>query len=596
MSAVVVEDRPDVNEADLNEEVEDHSDYTESEEEDGPEDGPEAQFREAVNLVLTRGESFKNPEALYEFLFKYRDVLEYSSPVSGTLLHSIAGTMPEEHSNIAALAKRLIQEHPSLLCKVNSEGMTPVSMALVYASRQLIRMLLRTCADDSNCRRALEEALQVPDAEGRTALHHLSMVLSKFKTSLILKVLAFATDEALGVQDGSGRTPLHCVVSSDHGWRSKSEVVRYFLKRDNEMQESSRSRHSSKEPAHTFLDVMDASGLSVYQSLLSYRERREMRNKLSNSDEHRLIPIMERSKRWSSVQEAQGSDRKNVAQKAELMRLPVERSGGQAANTSLTRKYSQELVGEVKPVVTESKLRKYPEINQDFAETSSRIAQLIKLHYIQTRDIAKASRFLYGDNTEGKTHRGLCQVSCLNTKIADIQLYFNYTGGPSEVKRPQFEATFDVTRFCDILKFVAFPASVSVIQDTRLASNISMTRTAGFGRRDMEFFSEWLRRKGVRHIISMQVYDFNPCHSDKSIVSVLQPFKIYDLDWRKIDLDPRTIQEACNEVQRLTLWWSGNNTTLRAWSEPNGLPALPHLKRIRICLPREIQVRCSITP
>lgn len=179
---------------------------------------------------------------------------------------------------------------------------------------------------------------------------------------------------------------------------------------------------------------------------------------------------------------------------------------------------------------------------------------------------------------------------------ADIQLYFNYTGGPPEVKKGQFEATFAATRFCDILKFVSFPASVSVIQDTRLGSNVSMTRTAGHGRRDMEFFSDWLQRKGVRHIISMQVYDFNPCHSDKSIGSVLRSFKIEDLDWRKIDLDPRTIQEACNEVQRLTLWWSGNNTALRAWSEPNGLPALPHLKEIRICLPREIQVRCSITP
>lgn len=159
------------------------------------------------------------------------------------------------------------------------------------------------------------------------------------------------------------------------------------------------------------------------------------------------------------------------------------------------------------------------------------------------------------------------------------------------MKRRQFEAAFKSTRFCDVLKFVAFPSSVSVIQDTRLANNVSMTRAAGFGRRDMEFFSEWLQRKGVTHIISMQVYDYSPCHSDKSIAAVLQPFKIEELDWRKIDLDPLTIQTACKEVRSLTLWWSGNNTSLRAWSEPTGLPALPHLERLRICLPTEIQVR-----
>lgn len=402
MSAVLLEELPDVNEADLDEEVEDHSDYSDSEQKDGP----EAQFREAVNIIRTRNESFKDPEALYEFLFKYRDILEYSSPVYGTLLHSIARTTPEEYSNIAALAKRLIQEHPQLLCKVDGEGLTPVSMASNHASRQLVRMLLRTCADDPNCRHALEEALQVPDSEGRTALHHLSRAPSKFKASLILKVLAFATDEALGVQDGSGRTPLHCIVSSDHGWRSKSEVVQYFLTRDDEIQESSPSRHSSREPVHTFLDVMDASGLSVYQCLLSYMESRKRRNKLPNSDEHRLIPLMQSPKGSSRVPEAQGSDTKNDAEKPDSMRLQAERSGGQAANISLVRKDSLALAGEARPAVTESKLRRYAEISRESAEIFSSIAQLIKLHYIQTRDIARASRFLYGDNTEGKTHRG----------------------------------------------------------------------------------------------------------------------------------------------------------------------------------------------
>ncbi|KAL1882837.1 hypothetical protein Daus18300_000475 [Diaporthe australafricana] len=539
-----MEEHSDVDEADLHEEIEDDSedveDYSDETESD-LEHGSEAQFSQAVNTIRTRSESFKYPEALYEFLYKYRDILEYSSPVSGTLLHSIASTTPEEYSDVAALAQRLIQEHPQLLCETDGERLTPLSMALVEARRHFIVTILRICSDDPNCSRALGEALQVGDRHGRTALHHLSRNPSRFKASLIVKVLSFATDGALALKDEGGRTPLYHVIKSERWRRSTIEVIKYFLARDAAAQEMSRTRELSSESIHTFLDVIDDHGLSAYEFLVPFEKNQRDRPKMKPP----------------------GPERNNDAEEPESMRPVTDRTSDQVANTSLVREYRQRLTGEVSTAVTESKI-------------CSEIAELLKLHYIRTRDIAKASRFLYGDNAE------------------DIQLYFNYTGGPAEVKMPQFEAAFHATKFCDTLKFVAFPSSVSVVKDSSLASNISAKRAAGFGRRDMEFFAKWLQRKGVKHIMSMQVYDFNPCHSDESIGAVLQRFQIEDLDWRKIDLDPRTVQKACNEVRSLILWWSGNNTTLRAWSEPTGLPALLYLKRIRICLPREIQAADSM--
>lgn len=110
----------------------------------------------------------------------------------------------------------------------------------------------------------------------------------------------------------------------------------------------------------------------------------------------------------------------------------------------------------------------------------------------------------------------------------------------------------------------------------------------------MAFFFQWLSDKGVRHIISVQVYDYGPSpHADECIENALSRFEIESLDWRKVDLDPRTIRQACPKLRELTLWWSGNNTTLRAWSEPAGLSSMPHLEKIRVNLPREIEVSGS---
>lgn len=378
------------------------------------EDIPEAQFNAAVKVIQTRHEAFNDPETLYEFLFKYRDVLEYSSPVSGTLLHFIAKTMPEDESGVDPLARRLIQEHPQILCKSNSKGSTPVSMAVVGKQRQLVRTILRTCSDDPTCRQALEEALKIPDSDGKTVLHHSSRFPSRFKVSL-QKLMAFATNESLRIQDGSGRTPLHYVVSSDRWRPSLLDTVEYFLARDNVTQESSRNREHSSEPAHTFLDVIDGSGHSVYQCLLSsmkMHEDMETYKELHNRFKPVFKSPMSQRQLWTSIQETRRPYWKNYAEIPESRSQVSERPSDPAANKSLVREDRQGLAEQVRSAAPKSKDRDVT----GFVEISSKIAQRLKLHYVRTRDIARASRFLYGDNTEGEICERIRRSSSLNTR------------------------------------------------------------------------------------------------------------------------------------------------------------------------------------
>ncbi|PNP41525.1 hypothetical protein TGAMA5MH_06626 [Trichoderma gamsii] len=169
-------------------------------------------------------------------------------------------------------------------------------------------------------------------------------------------------------------------------------------------------------------------------------------------------------------------------------------------------------------------------------------------------------------------------------------------------------------KFDSVLQYVAFP-EVQVqtkgrqADSEREAEEISGVRQIGVsGRKDMKYFFDWLYNKGVRHIITLSVEEIpgEKVHSDRAIQESLERFTIERLDWRKPDLDPVTIlhigskaagtqtftndnenstQPIPQQLRQLSLKWSGSNSVLRAWSEPEGLPLLPRLQRIYIYKP-----------
>jgi hypothetical protein len=97
----------------------------------------------------------------------------------------------------------------------------------------------------------------------------------------------------------------------------------------------------------------------------------------------------------------------------------------------------------------------------------------------------------------------------------------------------------------------------------------------------VEFF-DWLRNeKKVIRIVKVIVDDSSkPAHSDEAIVEALGGFHIEELHWHKMDLDPETILAVNKRIRELYLRWSGSNTALRAWSEPQGLRCLERLTTV----------------
>jgi hypothetical protein len=185
-------------------------------------------------------------------------------------------------------------------------------------------------------------------------------------------------------------------------------------------------------------------------------------------------------------------------------------------------------------------------------------------------------------------------------------------------------------QFDRVLQYVTFPCVEVIMKgpeaDRQRKAELKdpgLRQVGPLGRKDLQYFFEWLYQKGVRHIIRVSVEDSGDSgekvHSDQAIQKSLEKFIVEHLDWRKTDLDPETILrvsskvvreppswkakkteepkvEAVQQLTQLHLKWSGSNAVLRGWSEPEGLAMLPHLRQICLSPPPTDKVRTFSLP
>lgn len=156
-------------------------------------------------------------------------------------------------------------------------------------------------------------------------------------------------------------------------------------------------------------------------------------------------------------------------------------------------------------------------------------------------------------------------------------------GFPEEVSEDKIEELRNLV-FEDTLQYVAIP-KLKIIR--RVISSKFLKRSTipeGKGRTDLEVLFRWLRGKGVERILQLYVDDQEePSHSDEAIERCFKDIRVLDLwDWHKADIDAETIFNAAPEVSSVCLHWAGNNGTLRAWSEPDGLNRLKKLKQVTV--------------
>jgi len=185
------------------------------------------------------------------------------------------------------------------------------------------------------------------------------------------------------------------------------------------------------------------------------------------------------------------------------------------------------------------------------------------------------------------------------THCPDINLCFDYSEAPKRILRESFKQSYDHMTFDDVLRYVTFrrielQKPIQTTTESKLLKKLPQKPKPGRGRDDLTFFFDWLYKKKVRHILKVTVDDLeDPPHSDEAIVESLKRFEVETLDWRRIDLCPETLYQACRNVREVYLRWSGNRAVLRAWGELEGLPKLPKLEKVHLVWNPEQVYKCQ---
>ncbi|KAK2010069.1 hypothetical protein LZ32DRAFT_589032 [Colletotrichum eremochloae] len=327
------------------------------------------------------------------------------------------------------------------------------------------------------------------------------------------------------------------------------------------------------------------------------RRRQELREKEEREHQERKAREEKNQQERDGARSIQFRDGKERLDEtvADRPKLQVSLIGTDPApNTPLKRVGTQrfdavDVKKKEKKTTSSKKASKKPD-PEVLAKNSAQILRMLKLHYMRTRSIKMATSFLYGKNIQ-----------------EDMQICFDYEGLPSEIQDHVFLERFgrdsqSGIRFDEVLMYVRFPI-VAVERSGRRAP-----KPRALGRQDMEFFFDWLYKKGVRRILKVEVDDSGKIpHSDQAIQNSLEKIVVEHLDWQKTDLDPQVICQisskaeavgfdtSCegvlyrtnNGLREVTLKWSGNNAVLRAWSDIEGLPQLPQLEVVNLNVPAQ---------
>lgn len=427
---------------DSEEELDDHSgldtddDYDDDDEE---EIDSRARFRIATTAMENRHQTFSEPQALYDFLYEFRDVIGLVMEDSNTFLHValrfINNRSDVRSSNMMPLIQSIVKDHPILLTKRNSDGVTPLYMAISTRKPLLIEAMLSECTEYPEWLIAVQDAIEIPCVEQKSkSCLHIAFQLA-IRERVVIKLVTIARDEALALQDHYGRTPLHYAMVSR---RPSLATIRLFIQRDEYILDK-RQPENTVSPV-IFLDIVDKEGNSVYRhhqtsSLMMDNKRAapsEKDVKLKSAYDMNKNTTMERQKVPDREREEIGPKRQSIIQKLENRRAsPREKDVkpksspyiGKGATKeilnvldrardeislkhqiSVDRPLEKEKTGLVnaKQVIEKKEETERTPKKQAPAEDWDMILKELKLHYMRTRNGIMVESFLYGSNINGQ--------------------------------------------------------------------------------------------------------------------------------------------------------------------------------------------------
>ncbi|KAB2568871.1 hypothetical protein DBV05_g12452 [Lasiodiplodia theobromae] len=444
---------------------------------------------------------------------------------------------------------------------------------------------------------AFDKIVRMKDSDSNNSLHD---ALNKEDPSRIAPELIQKInnpDEVLCELNGKGLSPLHIAVEYQQCTPSQLGIVKALIERSNKVLEVNvpptepgqrsvylhheKTRREAERTSHVNLNVESRQkpGGSVND--------REVLNPPKEPPHNN--PIM----RSSAAPHKTTSTETNLSYLAGKMPQGFEnqdfykfRRSSITKNIAFTDKGINE-VGQLAdaPGQTKAWISKHEDKKEKVTEPSANaIRDLLKLRFMcGQKNSEKIDSFLYGPNPEK-------------------EIQFIHPEGPNAKTSHQIlEGMKPYLHFEDTLQYVKIPF-LRAEKSVRTSSLKLSPRTSSKGRDDYLAVFKWLKDKGVKRIVDLEVDDYKeffpgdekavPSHSDEAIEKALVGIEVLrSWTWRKPDLSSELIFRRAPEISQLTLHWSGNDAILRSWSEVEGLRKLQNLKKVVILAQQGLETR-----
>ncbi|KAI0407365.1 hypothetical protein F4802DRAFT_19209 [Xylaria palmicola] len=228
------------------------------------------------------------------------------------------------------------------------------------------------------------------------------------------------------------------------------------------------------------------------------------------------------------------------------------------------------------------------------------LSEFLRMHYTGTRPDLDARDVIYGRGADGWAKN----------------LYFDARGLQETTKILELLDRMKAGGFGATLSYVSIPAirhaptSPLQTENFDLPDQSAPPENPRLGRTDLIGVFDKLRELKVTYIWRLDVEDrVRPSHTDAAIERAIQgkdstmkqeaatnpettmkqdlkrPISIHTWDWRKLDLSTDVIAFAAPAVKVVHLYWSGNQTVLKAWGCSEGIPTLHSITDVeKICI------------
>ncbi|KAK2041785.1 hypothetical protein LZ31DRAFT_501822 [Colletotrichum somersetense] len=475
--------------------------------------------------------------------------------------------------NLTWLMTRAIFKLPHLMGVMDNSKRTPLTVALSRNNGMFTYAACNNLPPPATL--SLTKALRsecVKNREMATCLHTAldSTFDSEERRETIIKTMCkFVPKEMFTIEDPQGRVPLHLAIEYERCCKAQIGIVDEMLLQGPEALTVEFTPPFSDRP------------LSIYQYF--ERSRRRAAKPSATQQKKTLQNIATYGKGPRDTPSSLKVESKSIESRTEngameppplpdarvdrvesgLPRresFPTATLGGNETPRSNERKARVSTVTRTSGGSAQNAIEQALQKEEDREKAAQTIGEQLKLHYLRTQPPGRILHLLHSPEEK-----------------AIKEMWFDF-GPPRTFTKDNFGRHFDHLQFDSVLQYVAFPR----IQLEKKKDEVSDTRQKS--RTDLTFFFNWLKeKKKVKRILTVIVDDLEPpFHSDEAIEEALESFDVEILDWRRPDLDPVTLERVGKCLRKVYLQWSGRNTVLRAWSEPDGLAKILTLKSIHL--------------